>query len=59
MNANASAAKQILARVVPQIPTEPTYPEHRALDTALITDRSYWPAETVQKLGVILERFVD
>jgi 5'-methylthioadenosine phosphorylase len=58
LHANAEAARNILARVVPQIPTEPTYPEHRALDTALITDRKYWPPETVRKLGVILERFV-
>jgi 5'-methylthioadenosine phosphorylase len=58
LHANADAAKKILAHVVPQIPTEPTYPEHRALDTALITDRKYWPPETIRKLGVILERFV-
>ena len=55
--ANAAAAKLILARVIPQIPAEPHYPEHRALDSALVTDRSLWPAETVKKLGVILERF--
>jgi 5'-methylthioadenosine phosphorylase len=58
LHANADAAKKILAQVVPQIPTEPNDPEHRALDTALITDRKYWPPETVRKLGVILERFV-
>lgn len=57
--ANATAAKQILARVIPQIPAEPHYPEHRALDSALVTARSLWPAETVKKLGVILERFAD
>jgi 5'-methylthioadenosine phosphorylase len=57
LHANADAAKKILAQVVPQIPTEPNYPEHRALDTALITDRKYWPGETIKKLGVILERF--
>ena len=57
LHANADAAKKILAQVVPQIPTEPNYPEHRALDTALITDRKYWPVETIRKLGVILERF--
>jgi len=58
LHANADSAKKILARVVPQIPTEPNYPEHRALDTALITGRKYWPPETIKKLGVILERFV-
>lgn len=59
LHANADAAKKILARVVPQIPTEPDFPEHRALDTALITDRKYWPAETLRKLGVIMERFAS
>ena len=57
LHANADAAKRVLARVIPQIPTEPNYPEHRSLDTALITGRNLWPAETVKKLGVILERF--
>ena len=59
LHANADAAKRILARVILQIPAEPGYPEHRALDSALVTDRKLWPAETVKKLGVILERFVD
>jgi 5'-methylthioadenosine phosphorylase len=57
LHANADAAKRILARVIPHIPTEPNYPEHHALDTALITPRDLWPAETVRKLGVVLERF--
>ena len=58
LTANAGAAWQILARAIPQIPGEPTYPEHRALDTALVTEQKLWPPETVKKLGVILERFV-
>jgi 5'-methylthioadenosine phosphorylase len=57
LHANADAAKRVLARVIPHIPIEPNYPEHRALDTALITPRDLWPAETVRRLGVILERF--
>lgn len=56
--ANAAAAKSILARVIPRIPTEPDYPEHRALDAALITDRKFWPPETVEKLRPILGRFL-
>ncbi|MFN2623053.1 MAG: S-methyl-5'-thioadenosine phosphorylase [Chthoniobacterales bacterium] len=55
--ANAETAKRILAEGVPRIPTEPNWPEHRALDTALITDRKLWPAATRQKLGPILDRF--
>jgi 5'-methylthioadenosine phosphorylase len=56
--ANAEAARQIIPRVVAQIPEEPNWPEHRALDSALITDRKLWPAATVKKLEVVLNRFL-
>ncbi|MBA3652171.1 MAG: S-methyl-5'-thioadenosine phosphorylase [Chthoniobacterales bacterium] len=55
--ANAETAKKILAAVIPRIPIEPSWPEHRALDSALVTDRSLWPAETREKLRAILGRF--
>jgi 5'-methylthioadenosine phosphorylase len=55
--ANAETAKKILAEAIPQIPAEPNWPEHRALDTALVTDRKLWPPATRQKLGPILGRF--
>jgi len=55
--ANAEAAKRILASVIPHIPTEPDWPEHRALDGALVTDRRLWPAVTLEKLRPILARF--
>ena len=58
LHANADAAKRILAAVIPQIPTVPNWPEHSALDRALVTDRALWPAETVEKLGPILARFI-
>src|SRR5438034_4663535 len=56
--ANAETAKKVISNVVPQIPTEPNWPEHFALDTALITDRKLWPSATVEKLRPILERFL-
>ncbi len=55
--ANAGTAQKILAEAIPKIPTEPNWPEHRALDTALVTDRKLWPAATRQKLEAILGRF--
>lgn len=55
---NAETAKAILARVIPQIPAAADWPEHRALQTALMTDKSLWPAETICKLKAILERFL-
>jgi 5'-methylthioadenosine phosphorylase len=56
--ANSDAARRIIPRVVEQVPDEPNWPEHQALDTALITDRKLWPPETVKKLEVILKRFL-
>src|SRR5215210_7180017 len=55
--ANAAAAKNVLANVIPKLPTEPNWPEHRALDSALVTDRALWPETTVGNLRAILERF--
>jgi len=55
--ANAETAKKILAEAIPRIPTEPNWPEHRALDTALVTDRKLWQPKTREKLGAILGRF--
>src|SRR5438477_639650 len=55
--ANAEAAKKVLAKAIPRIPTEPNWPEHRALDTALITDQKLWPAATKEKLRPIVGRF--
>ncbi|HMJ04761.1 MAG TPA: S-methyl-5'-thioadenosine phosphorylase, partial [Chthoniobacterales bacterium] len=54
--ANAEAAKKILARVIPRIPTEPDWPEHSALSSALVTDRKLWPEATARKLEAILGR---
>ena len=55
--ANAGTAQKILREAIPKVPTTPDWPEHRALDTALVTDRKLWPAATRQKLAAILGRF--
>jgi 5'-methylthioadenosine phosphorylase len=57
LTANAERAKKILSHAIPQIPTEPNWPEHSALDSALTTDRKLWPPQTVEKLKGILGRF--
>ncbi|MDD5349438.1 MAG: S-methyl-5'-thioadenosine phosphorylase [Chthoniobacteraceae bacterium] len=54
---NAETAKAILARLIPRMPATPDWPEHFALDNALATDKAVWPAQTVQKMGILLERF--
>ncbi|MCB1087862.1 MAG: S-methyl-5'-thioadenosine phosphorylase [Verrucomicrobiae bacterium] len=58
VQANAATAKRMLAEVIPTIPTVADWPEHRALDSALFTDRSLWPEETVERLRPILDRFL-
>jgi 5'-methylthioadenosine phosphorylase len=55
--ANAETAKKVLAIVIPQIPRQPDWPEHRALDSALVTARNLWPPRTREKLNAILARF--
>lgn len=55
--ANATTAKEVLARVIPRIPAEPNWPEHSALHDAIVTPREYWPQETLDKLRVLLDRF--
>jgi 5'-methylthioadenosine phosphorylase len=57
--ANAETARRVIVDVIPRIPTEPNWPEHVALDTALVTDRKLWPPATVEKLKPILERFLE
>ena len=59
LHANAETAKRILTAVIPKIPTEPAWPEHRALDNALVTDRKLWPPATVERLRPILGRFLS
>jgi len=56
--ANAETATKVILDVIPQIPTEPNWPEHFALNTALITNRKLWPEATIEKLKPILERFL-
>jgi 5'-methylthioadenosine phosphorylase len=56
--ANAERAKKIISAVVPRIPQTPDWPEHRALDSAIMTHRSLWPAPTVDRLSPILHRFL-
>lgn len=56
--ANAETAKKILAQAIPQIPVTPDWPEHRALDNAMVTDRKLWPEATRERLIAILGRFL-
>lgn len=52
--ANAENVKRIVKAVVPRIPKDRSSPAHRALRSAIMTDRAVWPAGTVEKLRPIL-----
>ena len=56
--ANADTAKKVILELIPRIPTKADWPEHSALDSALVTDRSLWPKPTVERLRSILGRFL-
>src|SRR5437660_6174856 len=58
LTANAETARKVLVDLIPRIPMEPNWPEHSALDSALVTERQLWPATTVKKLQPILRRFL-
>ncbi len=55
--ANAENAKAVLQKVIPKIPLEPNWPEHSALENAIMTPQEIWPKETFDKLQPILGRF--
>jgi len=47
---NAAQAKEIVRRVLPQIPSEPGCSCQRALENAILTDKKLWPAKTRTEL---------
>jgi 5'-methylthioadenosine phosphorylase len=58
LHANVAAAKRILAAAIARLPGVPDWPEHRALDGAIMTPQALWPAATVAALQPILARFL-
>src|SRR6266850_1872550 len=58
LTANAEAAKKVLVEAIPRIPVQPDWADHRALDSALVTERKLWPKATAEKLRPILGRFL-
>src|SRR6201993_5261253 len=51
--ANSETARRVIADVIPRVPNDPNWPEHLALDSALVTERKLWPKATIEKLGPI------
>jgi len=54
---NASQAKAIIKRVLPQIPLEPNWPCHSALKNAIMTDKPCWPRQTKRELAPLLKKY--
>jgi 5'-methylthioadenosine phosphorylase len=48
----------IIQRVITQIPAEPNWPCHSALQNAIMTDRKLWPKQTVAALKPILAKYL-
>lgn len=57
LNANARNVQRIVQEVVARIPQERSSPAHEALKGAIMTDPKLWPAQTIDKLGLIIERY--
>src|SRR5213593_1317458 len=58
LTANAQTAKKVLLDVISRLPADANWPEHSALDLALVTERKLWPVATVEKLKPILKRLL-
>jgi 5'-methylthioadenosine phosphorylase len=56
--ANADAARKVIVDVILRLPGQANWPEHSALDSALVTERKLWPQATIERLGPILGRFM-
>ena len=54
LHANSTLAQRIVREVISRIPDSATSPAHRALATAIFTDRDRWPAATAADLAPIL-----
>jgi 5'-methylthioadenosine phosphorylase len=55
---NAALAKKIILHAVPQIPVEPGWSCHSALQNAILTDKKLWPATTRKKLEPFLRKYL-
>ena len=55
---NAAQAKEIVRRVLPQIPSEPGCSCQRALENAILTDKKLWPAKTRTELEPLLRKYL-
>jgi 5'-methylthioadenosine phosphorylase len=55
LHANSALAKSIIATIIPKIPIAASWPEHRSLESAILTPKEAWPEKTREMLAPILE----
>jgi hypothetical protein len=58
LHRNADTAKKVVAAVIPQIPAEPNWKAHSALNHAFLTDKKLWPRKTMVELKPILAKYL-
>lgn len=58
LHANARNVQRIVRDVVTRIPRDRVSPAHEALRGAIMTDRKLWPAPTIERLGLIISRYL-
>lgn len=58
LNKNASNAREIIKRAIHALPHEQDCDCPQALSNAIITDRSMWPAETIEKLKPLIKKYL-
>jgi len=58
LHRNSKTARALVQAILPRIPEKADWSVHRALEYAILTDRSLWPQETVKKLQPILAKYL-
>jgi len=55
---NVANAKAIIKNAIQLIPQSPAWPSQKVLDNAIMTERSAWPSDTVEKLKPVIGRLL-
>ena len=57
LHRNAATAKEVITKVLPEIPESPHWPCHAALKNAIMTERRFWPPKIVKELRPLLQHY--
>ena len=58
LHSNADTAKKIVAQAIAQIPMEANWKAHAALKHAILTDKKFWPKQTITDLKPIIGKYI-